>query len=76
MGALTEMIYQPEEMKRRQPAPGNVAIQMSMRPPEAEALAVPSLSAPSQAEAEVPLNDIVAASGLSAKVAAATASAR
>lgn len=51
-----------------------------MSPPEAEALAatlaLPSLLAPSQAAAAVPLNDIVAASGLSAglsaKVAAAT----
>eukprot|EP00900_Chrysochromulina_parva_P025306 jgi/Chrpa1/7409/Chrysochromulina_OHIO_Genome00018954-RA len=80
MGTITEMIYQPEEMKRRQPAPGNVAIATSMSPPQAEAeaealaptLALPSLSAPSQVAAAVPLNDIVAASGLSAKVAAAT----
>jgi hypothetical protein len=51
-----------------------------MSPPQAEAeaealaptLALPSLSAPSQVVAAVPLNDIVAASGLSAKVAAAT----
>jgi len=35
-------------------------------------IALPSLSAPSQVAAAVPLNDIVAASGLSAKVAAAT----